>query len=122
MISPAGLVFGLPEIRQAVVKRPSGIAQLPPMVEVLLLPAYIHHAVDRARSAQHLAPWPEDLAPANTGIRLGFITPVHRGIGKILTESQWDMDPWIGVRPAGFQQHDTRPGILAQPSRHDTAG
>src|SRR4029077_9216873 len=56
------------EIRQHVVPRPTAIAELAPMVEILGLAADIDHAVDRARAAEHTAARVEDRAPINTGV------------------------------------------------------
>ena len=47
-VAAADLVLGALEIRQHVVERPAGVAELAPMVEILGLAADIDHAVDRA--------------------------------------------------------------------------
>jgi hypothetical protein len=92
------------------------------MVEILVLAADIDHAVDRAGAAQHLAARPEHLAPGGTGIGLGLVAPVDRGIGEGLAEAEWDVDPAIGVLAAGFeQQHLGRP-VFREPRGDRAAG
>src|SRR5690349_20629026 len=60
IVRAALLVLGTPEIRQHVVIAPAGAAELPPIVEILPLPADINEAVYRAGAAQHLAARPRD--------------------------------------------------------------
>ena len=55
IVGAALLVLGLLEIRQHVVKAPAAIAVLAPAIVILVLAAHVKQAVDRARSAQHLA-------------------------------------------------------------------
>ena len=54
-VGAALLIFGLLEIGQHVVIAPAGVAALAPAIVVLVLAAHIQQAVDRTRSAQHLA-------------------------------------------------------------------
>ena len=55
LVLAALLVLGLAEIGQDIVIAPADAALLPPQVIVAGVAAHIDHAVDRARSAEHLA-------------------------------------------------------------------
>ena len=55
IVGAALLVLGLLEIRQHVVKTPAQVAVLAPAIVILVLAANVKQAVDRTRSAQHLA-------------------------------------------------------------------
>ncbi len=70
LIRAAFLVLGAPEIGQHILEAPAGIAELPPMVEILSLATDIEQAVDGTRSAQHFAARLDDLAVVEIG--LGF--------------------------------------------------
>ena len=72
------------EIGQHVVEAPAVVSELPPVVVILGLAAQIEQAVDRARSAQHLAARLHALAIVELGFRLGFVEPVHSGVGEQL--------------------------------------
>ena len=121
-LGAAHLVFGALEVGQHVGRRPAGVAELAPQVEVLVLAADVDHAVDAGRTAEHLAARPEDAATVGAGIGLGFIAPVHRGVGEGLAVAERDVDPAVAVLAAGFQQHDARRRIFGQPRGHDAAG
>src|SRR3984893_6333026 len=75
-IGAARLVLRASEIGQHIVERPAGIAELAPMVEIFGLAADIDHAVDRRRTAEHLAARPEYAAIAGAGVGLGLVPPV----------------------------------------------
>src|ERR1019366_4868258 len=47
IIAAADLVLSAFEVRQHVVVRPSGIAELPPLIEILSLATDVHQTVDR---------------------------------------------------------------------------
>src|SRR5208283_5122846 len=70
-ILPALVVLRLAEIRQYFVKTPTGVTHLAPIVEIVGLAAVIDQSVDRARPAQHLAPWCYNLAAVTFRLRLG---------------------------------------------------
>ncbi len=118
----AGLMFGAAEIRQHVVERPAGVAELSPLVEVLRLAADIDQAVDRRRPAEHLAARPEHAAAVQVGFRLGLVAPVDARVGDRLAVAQRNVDPEMPVVSAGFQQHDARCGVFGQSRGHDAAG
>jgi len=58
------------------------------VIEVFLLPADVHHAVDGAGTAENFAAWPEDAAAIDAGIGFGFVAPVDGGIGEGLAEAR----------------------------------
>src|SRR5688500_10293801 len=85
LVCAALLVLGLAEVRQYVGVTPARVTEIAPSVVILVLSAYIEAAVDRGRSAEHLAARLRD--PPVAGARLGLarIQPVHRGIGEVLS-------------------------------------
>ena len=98
------LILRLAEIRQHVVIRPAGVAELAPQVEVLLLAADIDQAVDRRRTAKHLAARQRNAAVVEFRHRLGFEIPRHLRIVDVAIEPRGDVDPGIAVLAAGLQQ------------------
>ena len=110
------------EIRQHVLERPAGVAELAPMVEILGLAANIDHAVDRRRAAQHLAARPEHSAIGRTGVGFGLVAPVDARIGESLAEAQRDVNPAVRVLAAGLDQHDAGCWVFAKSGCHRAAG
>ena len=114
IVGAALLVLGAAEIREHVVVRPAGIAELPPMVEILFLAADIDETVDRRRAAQHLAARPLHAPPAQRLERLGLVDPGDRRVEDVAVEPGGDVNPGIGVLAAGFEQQHLRAGIGGQ--------
>ena len=69
-------------------ERPAGIAELAPVVVVLVLAADVEQPVDRARAAQHLAARLDDLPVVELGLRLGFVEPIDLGVVEQLAEAE----------------------------------
>jgi len=103
-ISAARLVLGATEIGQDVGERPSGIAELPPVVEVFRLTADIEKTIDRARPAQHFPARLNDLAIVELRFGLRCVKPVDLGIGEELAVAEGNVNPDIAVVASGFQQ------------------
>ena len=114
-VGAALLIFGPAEIRQHVVIRPAGIAELAPQIEILLLPADVDQPVDRAGAAEHLAARPDHASPAQFGERLGLELPGDLGVVDVAVETGRDVDPRVAVLAAGLEQQHTRPPIRAEP-------
>src|SRR5262249_50285362 len=112
---------GALEVGQHVGGRPARIAQLPPVIVVLVLAADIDHAVDRTRPAQYLAARPVDRAVVGAGIWFRLEHPVHRLVRERLAVAKRNMDPEIRALAAGFEQDDGRRGVLAEPRGHHAA-
>src|SRR5207302_4043776 len=107
-VGAAHLVLRASEIGQHIVKRPAGIAELAPMVEIFGLAADIDHAVDRRGTAEHLAARPEHAAIPGAGVGLGLVAPIDRRVRKGLAKAERDMNPAVAVLTAGFEQQDPR--------------
>ncbi len=103
-VGAALLVLGLLEIGQHVVVAPADIAELAPVVEILLLAADIDAAIDRARAAQHLAARLNDAAAVELGLGLALIEPVDLRVLEQLAVAQGDVDPGVAVLAAGLEQ------------------
>src|SRR5438046_2929196 len=104
VVAAATLILGAPEIGQHVGEAPAGIAELPPMIVILVLAADLEQTVDRTRSAQHLAARLDDLAVIELRLRLGFVQPIDFGIIEQLAIAERDMNPDVPVMAAGFEQ------------------
>ena len=92
------------------------------MIVILSLPAHIDHAVDRTRSAHHLAAGHVDLPAARTFVGLGFVAPVHGGIVDHLGGAdRHDRPEMVRSSGAGLEQQHAIGAALAQPARHDGA-
>ncbi len=113
--------LGPAEIGQHVLVAPARRALLFPPIEVLRVAAHIHHAVDRRRSAQHLAARRVQPAPAQVRLRLGLIGPViFRHVHRDGQRAR-HLDQHRGVGPAILQQQDRGRAVLRQPVRQDAA-
>ena len=104
LVGAALLVFRLLEIGQHVVIAPTGIATLPPAIIVLVLAANVEQAVDRTRSAQHLAARLEYCPPIQSRLRFGLVHPVDGLVLEQLAISERHVDPEIGILRTGLQQ------------------
>ena len=121
-VGAAHLVLRALEIRQYVLERPSGIAELAPMIEILGLATDVDHAVDRGRAAEHLAARPEDAAIGGARVRLGLVAPVDRRVGEGLAEAERNVDPAVLVFAACLDQHNPSRRVFAETRRHRAAG
>ena len=104
LVGAALLVLGLAEVGQHVGVTPARIAEIAPPVVVLVLSAYVEEAVDRGRSAEHLAARLRDPPVGGARLRLARIEPVHRGIGEVLSVSERNVYPRAAVLAARLQQ------------------
>src|SRR5262245_16340822 len=114
-------MFHALEIGQHVLVAPAGGTQRLPAVVVTGSTAQKHKAIDRARTAEHLAARPAEAPAVEVGLGFRLIAPVDVGIGHQFAEAEGDVDPRIAVAPAGFEQAQTEPGVLGQTRRQHTA-
>ena len=122
LVGAALLILGAPEIRQHVGESPAGIAELPPVIVILVLAADIEQPVDRARSAQDLAARLDDPAIVQLGFRFRLVEPVDLGIIEQLAEAERNMNPHIAVVAAGLEQQHAMPARRGQPIGKHAAG
>jgi hypothetical protein len=122
VIGAALLILGAPKIGQHIGKAPAGIAELPPMIVVLVLAAHIEQAVDRARSAQHFAARLDDLPVVQLGFRLGLVQPVDFGIVEQLAVAERDVNPDMPVMAAGFEKQYAMAAGFGEPVGEHAAG
>ena len=113
-VRTALVALRLDEVGQHVVVAPTRVAQRGPMVVVLALAADVDQAVDRTRAAQGLAARPVDAAAVHVRIGVGVETPVVGRVPHRLAVADGQVDPERAVGWAGFQQEDTRCGVLTQ--------
>src|SRR5690606_2353343 len=84
------------EVWQHVIPAPADIAGGLPTLGILLLPADIHHAIDRTGAAQRAASRDIHLAMIQIGFWLGLELPIKLRIEHRLAISDGDMDPHVG--------------------------
>src|SRR6516225_4400970 len=122
VVGAALLILGAPEIRQHVGKAPAGIAELPPVIVVLVLAADVEQVVDRTRSAQHFAARLNDLPIVQFGFGLGFVQPVDLGIVEQFAVAKRNVNPDMAVMAAGFEQEHAMATGLGEAVREHAAG
>ena len=98
-------VFQALEIGQDIGPAPSRIAASGPVVKVLRLAAHKHHAVDAAGPPQHPPARPVAAAPGQSGVGLGAVHPIDRGVVKSHAVANRRFEPEVVVRAARLQQH-----------------
>ena len=115
-VRTALLPFRAIEIGQAIRERPPR-RDLPPRIEIFLLPAHIDKPADRRGPAEASSTRPVE--PPATQVRFRFSpkAPVEAGVADGLEVSDRNPDPGVPVAPARFDQQDTCPRIRAQPVR-----
>jgi hypothetical protein len=104
IIRAAPLIFGFLEIRQDVVEAPALIALLAPAIVILVLATDIKQAVDRTRSAEHLAARLEYSPAVQLRLRLGLVHPVDALLLEQLAIAERNVNPEIGVPWTRFEQ------------------
>src|SRR5262249_32100610 len=92
-----------------------------PAVVVAAMAADVDHRVERAATAQHLAPGPVELPAGEVRLRLGGEVPVERAPEQA-GEGGRDADLRFLVFRAGLEQQHPAARILAEPPGQDTAG
>ena len=121
-VRAALLVLGLLEIGEHALPVPSGAAAALPIVVVRRVTAYVQHAVDRARAAQHLASRLKQRPALELGLGLGFVHPVVIRIGVQLRVSHRHLDPDAAILASGFQQQHAVPATFAEPRGDHATG
>ena len=121
IVRAAAIALDAFEQRQHVVPAPAAVAELRPVVVVLALPAHPHHAVDCARSAEHLSARHRDVAPAGVRLRLGGVEPVHAGTIDEACKADRDARERMGLA-AGLEQQHLIAAVLGQAVRQRGAG
>ena len=97
-------VFQAFEIGQHVGPGPAGVAASGPVVKVRRLAAHKHHAVDAAGPPQHPPARPVAAASGQSGVWLGAVHPVDRGVVKSHAVANRRFEPKVVVRAARLQQ------------------
>ena len=113
-VGAALLVLGLLEIGQHVLIAPAGIAALAPAIVILVLAADVQQAVDRTRSAQHLAARLKHLPAVQARLGLGLVHPVDGLFLEQLAVAERHVDPEVGVLRAGFEQQHRMLAVRAE--------
>ena len=122
IVGAAHLVLGLLEIGQHVVKAPALIAALAPAVVILVLAADVEQAVDRTRSAQHLAARLKHLPPVEARLRLGLVHPVDGLFLEQPAIAERHVDPEVGILWARLEQQHRILAVRAQAVGEHAAG
>src|SRR3984893_17249327 len=115
-------MLGFFEVWQNGVVRPAAVAELRPGVVVQRIAAYIHHAVNRARTAEGLAARDWDRATVEVRFRLGGKPPIVARVVEEFREADGDVDPHRTVNRPGLQQQNSSAGIFGEPVTEHAAG
>src|ERR1700736_6165392 len=116
------IMLGFFEVWQNGVVRPTAVAELRPGVVVERIAAYIHHAVNRARTAEGLAAGDWDRAAVEVRFRLGGEPPIVARVVEEFREADGDVDPHRIVNRPCLQQQNLRAGIFGEPVSEHAAG
>src|SRR5215472_1889953 len=100
---PEGVILELPEVGEHLAPRPAWVAGGGPVVEIPRLATYVHHGVDRARAAEHLAARPELAAVVERRVVLSLVHPVETPIVESTAIADRHLDPGRAVGPAGLE-------------------
>ena len=96
-------VLALLEIGQHVFVAPALVPHLSPAVKIETLATVVNVPVDRTRAAEGLAARVSDGASIQAGTAFSFVHPVERGILQRVENAGRNVDEWISVAWAGFQ-------------------
>ena len=113
-VRAAHVVLELAKVRQHVSIAPTGISKRGPLVVVLALAANVDEAVDRRRAPERATARPVDLAPVHLRFGLGIEAPIHDRMEHRLRVADRNMDPWVAIARAGFQQQHRMAGTCRQ--------
>ena len=116
------VALGADEVGEAVGEAPAGVSELGPLVVVGLIAAEIHHAIDGARAADHLAAWQEEHAVPKVSLGRAAVAPIQSPRLHQRQEARRHSDEGVAVPLAGFKQHDLRRGVCRQPVGKDASG
>ena len=120
-IGAALLILGAPEIRQHILEAPAGIAELPPVIEILRLTADIEQAIDGTRSAQHFAARLNQRAVIHVRLGLRRIEPIDPGVVEQLAVAERNVNPDVAVASAGLQQEHAMAARCGKPVGQNAA-
>jgi len=112
----------LPEIGPHVLPRPSGQAELAPIVIVGRLAEHVDHTVYGRRAAYHLAARIVEAAAVEPWLRFGLEQPVGARISDREQIADWNVKPDPVVVAARFQQQHAIGGVGGQPVGQHAAG
>ena len=113
-------VLGPLEQRQHVGVAPAVVPQVRPGVVVAAMTARVDHPVQRARSAEHLAARPLQLAVRARCLGDRAVAPVLLAVPQ-LEDARWVVDRRVDIRPARLEQHDAGARVDETP-RDDGSG
>ena len=116
------VVLGFLEIGQYVAKRPAAVPGRRPVVVVEPVAAHVDHAVDGARSAQHLAARNIDRALRSLLLLGGPVAPVEPAMMHQEADGERNVNQRVAVAPARFDQAHAHAFVLAQAVGEDAAG
>jgi hypothetical protein len=116
------LVLGLAEVRQHARVIPALAAALAPAVVVGGRAAHVDHAVERARSAEHLAARLIGGAVVEAGDGLALELPVVDRVRVELVVADRNVNPGMTVAPPGLEQQHPVAAGLRKARRHRATG
>jgi hypothetical protein len=123
---PAMVIFVGQERRQTVGPAPTRVGAVPvtqrPGVVVARLTTHVDHAVDAAAASEGAATRVAQAAAVEAGFRFRLVQPVGARVADAVEIADGNVDPRIGVRPAGFEQQHTARRVGTQAVGEQAAG
>src|SRR5262249_61766542 len=84
-----------------------------PAIVIARSAADIVHRIDGGLPTDNSSARTFQSAPPGRGFGLGEIHPVMLAIEQQARPSEWNLDPWVAIPAAGFDQKDAPAGVLA---------
>jgi hypothetical protein len=117
----AGMGLKLAEIWLHIIEAPSGIAGIPPIVEIRGSAADEDHRIDGPRAPQHFAACRINAPTAEIGLEFGVVHPVDTQVVVTLGVAHRNFQPERFVAGAGLYQQHAMSAALRQPGRDNRA-
>ena len=117
-----GIGLRLAEVRQYVLPAPTRVAEVAPVVVILLLAADIDHRVDRTRSADYFAPRPVAAPIIDAGVGFGGVFPVDALVVEGLAIADRCLDPETPIAAARLEYQHAVPAVGAESIGENAAG
>jgi hypothetical protein len=111
------VVLGSQEVRQHLPIAPTRISRRRPIIEVGWVSTEIDHAVDGARTADHVPARNWNRAASQVALRHRHELPVQPGPADGCGDGRRDVDERMPVRRTGFDHGHSRVRIFREPAR-----
>ena len=91
------------------------IAEIAPVVVIVLLTANVNHRIDRARSAEHLATGPVAAPVIDSWVGFGLVFPIYCRIEENPAIADWRLNPETTITTTGLKHQNSVVTVGAEP-------